>query len=90
MNAGQQVGEPPCNVDAIRQQAFDIDRQAGDIAILIAAVFDKIDDMLGQSPVGMEAVNAINCFATCALRNVALIREAGTNILDLTSEGGDA
>lgn len=81
---------PSPDLGAVRQQAFDIDRQAGDIEILIAAVFDKVDELLGNTQAGMEAINAINCFATCALRNAALIREAGTNILNLTSEGGEA
>jgi short-subunit dehydrogenase len=84
------AGEPPYDVDAIRQQAFDIDRQAGDIEILIAAVFDKIDDMVDQTPTGMATITAINCFVTCVLRNAALIREAGINILTLSSKGGEA
>jgi short-subunit dehydrogenase len=78
------------DLSAIRQQAFAIDRQAGDIEILIAAVFDKVDELLGHTPAGMEAINAINCFATCALHNAARIKVTGTNILHLTSEGGEA
>jgi hypothetical protein len=91
--ASTSAARPPFaspDLSAIRQQAFDIDHQVGDIEILIAAIFDKIDGMLDQTPAGMEAVNAINCFAICALRNAALIKVSGTNILNLTSEGGEA
>ena len=82
----------PCAPDlgAIRQQVGDIEHQAGDVAILMAAVFEKIDGMHDQTPRGLEAINAINCFATCALRNVALIKTAVDTILNLAREGGGA
>jgi hypothetical protein len=78
------------HVDGIRQRAQDINAQAGDIEILLSSIFDKLDSMADLAPAAAEAVGAINCFATCALRNVALIKEANTDILLLTSEGGAA
>lgn len=76
------------DVDAIRQQVSDLEHQAGDVEILMAAIFDKLDGMSGHTPSGLDAINAINCFATCALRNAALIKAAAGNIRTLAAEGG--
>jgi hypothetical protein len=70
MNAG--VGDTLTSdrspdIGAIRQQAFDIDHQAGDIEILIEAIFEQLDGVLDLTPAGKQAAKAINCFATCAL-----------------------
>lgn len=74
----------------IGQLAADIEAQAGDIEILLAALFDKLDALTGLAPAAADAVAAINCFATCALRNAALIGEAQANIVALVAEGGAA
>jgi hypothetical protein len=78
------------DIGAIRQQAFDIDHQVGDIEIMIEAIFEQLDEVLSLTPGSQQAVKVINCFATCALRNAALIKSAGANVLTLTSEGGAA
>ena len=70
--------------------AADIEAQAGDIEILLAALFDKLDALTDLAPAAADAVAAINCFATCALRNTALIGEGQANIAALVAEGGAA
>ena len=70
--------------------AADIEAQAGDIEILLAALFDKLDALTELAPAASDAVAAINCFATCALRNTALIGEGPANIAALVAEGGAA
>lgn len=70
--------------------AADIEAQAGDIEILLAALFDKLDALTELAPAASDSVAAINCFATCALRNAALIGEGQANIAALVAEGGAA
>ncbi len=63
----------------------DIDGQGEHIEILLAALLEKLD---GLSQVGGEPdVAVINCFATCALRNAVLMREAGEQILEHVEAG---
>jgi hypothetical protein len=76
------------SADDIRHRAHDINAQAGDIEILLNAIFGKLDGMADLAPTASEAVSVINCFATCALRNAVLIKEANADILVLASEGG--
>ena len=71
----------------IEAQEHDISAQGRDIAILLQAVFDQLDSTKQAPP---PAAAVINCFATCALRNAMLMREAAENILALASEGGAA
>lgn len=68
----------------IEAHANDIDEQARNIEILLDALFLKVDDL--NSP-DSPAVAAINCFATCALRNAVLTREASDQILELIEAG---
>ncbi|MDR7048029.1 hypothetical protein J2X54_000464 [Duganella sp. 3397] len=70
----------------IEQQAVDILSQADHADILLQALFDKLDPVDDTSP----EVAAINCFATCTARAVALMREAADNIVALVVEGGAA
>lgn len=70
----------------IEQQATDILSQADHADILLQALFDKLDPVGDTSP----EVAAINCFATCTARAVALMREAADNIFALVVEGGAA
>lgn len=71
-----------------RQRSFDIEGCAHDGIILIDALFRSIDTMVDVPSDLMETVNAINCFATCAKRNLALIVEANQAFLALTAEVG--
>lgn len=82
--------QAPNAVAAIQQLTLEIDSQVSDIEILLGAVFDKIDLMDGLTPSAAGALNAINCFTTCALRNAALVREARDQIAALVLEGGVA
>lgn len=70
----------------IESHAADVLSQAGHAAILLQALFDKLDQMGGAEP----AVAAIDCFATCAARSVELMRAAADNIVALVQEGGAA
>ena len=70
----------------IEQQAVDILYQADHADILLQALFDKLDPVGDTSP----EVAAINCFATCTARAVALMRGAADNIVALVVEGGAA
>ena len=70
----------------IEQQATDILSQADHADILLQALFDKLNPVGDTSP----EVAAINCFATCTARAVALMREAADNIVALVVEGGAA
>ena len=90
MTAGKHGAPRAPDFEAVRQQVSDTELQAGDVEILIAAVFDKLDGMSGHAPHGLEAINAINCFATCVLRNVSLMKTAAGNIRNLAAEGGAA
>ena len=56
----------------------------------MAALLDKLDALTDLAPAAADAVAAINCFATCALRNAALIGEGQANIAALVAEGGAA
>lgn len=75
-------------LSAIQQQARDIDAQAGDIEILLTAAFEKLDELPDLPAAVVTAFDAVNCFATCALRNAALITDAAKNIVALVAEGG--
>jgi hypothetical protein len=74
------------HTDKVRLHIFDVETQATDIEILIAALFDKIDEATDSGPKTLNALTSINCFATCALRNAALIKEGCEAIMGLTSE----
>ncbi|TFW13278.1 hypothetical protein E4L98_29185 [Duganella callida] len=70
----------------IEAQAVDVLTQAEHADVLLQAVFDKLDQMERSTP----AAVAINCFATCAARAVALMREAAENIIGSLKDGGAA
>jgi hypothetical protein len=70
--------------DGVRQQSHDIEGQIFDAKILIEAIFNEIDGMHDLSPAAMHRVNVINCFATCALRNLTLVAAANNNVLLMT------
>ena len=83
------VSDRPHSVDvgAIRQHVSDISAHAARLEILLLTIFEKLDDI---RPMDQAAVDAVECFATCALRNAVLIKEANADILVLASEGGAA
>lgn len=68
------------DIRAMHAQAELIETQAAHIRILLGAIFEHLDSMTGLPPAAVAAVNAINCFATCALRNATLIEEEAVSI----------
>lgn len=74
----------------IADRACDAAAQAADIAHLLQATFEKLDDLAAAGGPLASLVGAANCFATCAARNVELIREATADIIALAQEGGAA
>ena len=75
---------------AVRQHATDIGAHAARQEILLLEIFDKLDGMHPTDGQQTRAVDAIECFATCALRNAVLMREASDSIEKLTLKGGAA
>jgi hypothetical protein len=68
------------DIRAMCAQAELIETQAAHIRILLGAVFEHLDGMQDLPPAAVKAVDAINCFATCALRNATLIEEEAVAI----------
>lgn len=75
------------DIRAMHAQAELIETQAAHIRILLGAIFEHLDSMQGLPPAMAKSMDAINCFATCALRNAALIQEEAVSIY---LEGGAA
>jgi hypothetical protein len=73
---------------AIEAHAVDVLLQTEHADILLKEVFHKLDEL----DIGDEApaLAAIDCFATCTARAVALMREAADNIVALVAKGGAA
>ena len=78
------------NSAAIRQHASDISAHAARLEILLLEVFDKLDDIKPKDEATRGAVDAVECFTTCALRNGMLMRDAADQIAALVAEGGEA
>jgi hypothetical protein len=76
--------------EGVRRQSHDIEGQIFDAKILIEAIFNEIDGMHDLSPSALHRVNVINCFATCALRNLNLVAAANNNVLLMTATGDAA
>lgn len=77
----------PNQIDQIRQQVQEIETRACDVEVLLETIFEKIDGLASVGPV--KTLDAINTLTTCALRNVALIKEHYEHINALTcTEGG--
>lgn len=74
----------------IVDRACDAAGQAADIEHLLQATFEKLDDLAAAGGPLVNVVSAANCFATCAARNVELIREATADIIALAQQGGAA
>ncbi|MBJ7309932.1 hypothetical protein ACFOLJ_08260 [Rugamonas sp. CCM 8940] len=69
----------------IEALASDIDGQGEHVEILLVALLAKLDEL--RQPDGEAAVAAINCFATCAIRNAVLMREASDLVLEHVEAG---
>lgn len=78
------------NSDAIRQHASDISAHAARLEILLLETLDKLDGIKPRDEATRGAVDAVECFTTCALRNGVLMREAADHIAALVAEGGEA
>jgi hypothetical protein len=78
------------NSDAIRQHASDISAHAARLEILLLEVLDKLDGIKPRNEAMRGAVDAVECFTTCALRNGVLMRDAADQIAALVAEGGEA
>ena len=78
------------NSDAIRQHASDISAHAARLEILLLEAVDKLDGIKPRDEATRSAVDAVECFITCALRNGVLMRAAAEQIVALAAEGGAA
>lgn len=74
----------------IVSRAYDVEAQADDIGHLLQATFEKLDDLANAGGPLTTVVAAANCFVTCAVRNVELVRETAAEIIALAQEGGAA
>ena len=78
------------DIAAIAQHATDISAHAARLEILLLEVFDKLDGIEATDNATRGAVDAVECFTTCALRNGVLMRDAADLIAVLVAEGGEA
>lgn len=76
------------SVEQIRMQVHQIEARASEIEILLKTIVEKIDSAASSSAI--DALEAIDCYTTCAMRSAALVREHGEHIMALTSEKGGA
>lgn len=79
------VENQPSRIEQIWRQVQEIETRTCDIEILLETVFEKIDGLASAGPA--KTLDAINTLATCALRNVALIKEHYEHIGALTIGG---
>jgi len=75
-------------IAAIRQHASDISAHAVRLEILLLEAVDKLDGIKPKDEATRSAVDAVECFTTCALRNGVLMRDAADQIAALVAEGG--
>jgi hypothetical protein len=62
--------------DQYRAHVGDVEARARDLNVLLQAILDKLDGTNARDSEGvLSAMDAINCFTTCAQRNVALIQD---------------
>ena len=78
------------DIAAIAQHAADISEHARRLEILLLEALDKLDGIKPRDEATRGAVDAVECFTTCALRNGLLMRDAADHIAALVTEGGDA
>ena len=78
------------DIAAIAQHAADIIEHADRLEILLLEAIDKLDGIKPREEATRGAVDAVECFTTCALRNGMLMRDAADQIAALVAEGGEA
>lgn len=78
------------DIAAIVQHAADISEHAGRLEILLLEALNKLDGIKPKGAATRGAVDAVECFTTCALRNGVLMRDAADQIAALVAEGGEA
>lgn len=78
------------DIAAIAQHASDISAHAARLEILLLEAVDKLDGIKPRDEATRSAVDAVECFTTCALRNGVLMRDAAEQIVALAAEGGAA
>jgi hypothetical protein len=61
--------------DQLRQQANDIDMRVFDTVILLETMTEKLHAMGNLDPENLARANAVECFVTCAMRNVELMKQ---------------
>lgn len=83
----------PSTQVGLQQLAFDIDNRTNEVEILLGAIFDKLDGLSGLlgvigpfSGTVSEAIDAINCFASCAARGVTDIKDQNARVLAISCE----
>lgn len=77
-------------IAAVRQHSSEISAHAARLEILLLEALDKLDGIEPRGEDTRGAVDAVECFITCALRNGVLMREAADHIAALVAEGGEA
>lgn len=91
IEAASVVGERPAvDIGAIRQHASDISAHAARLDILLLTILEKLEEIRPPDQAAHAAVDAVECFTTCALRNGVLMREAASHVEVLALEGGAA
>ncbi|KAB8042580.1 hypothetical protein [Janthinobacterium aquaticum] len=75
-------------INEIEQLSNDIAAQAVDAKILLDQACIQLDDLDDSTPDVRKVASIINCFLTCAMRNVALIAEENEAVLRLTLKDG--
>jgi hypothetical protein len=76
--------DPAKGVDPLRRQAHEIESRLGNIAILLEAIFDKLDAMNCDTPEHRRLNQVIHTFANSAMESAQAIRTANQQILSLT------
>lgn len=66
-----------------RQHGHAIEAATVNIEILMQSIFDKIDQTNGASPEIMDALAAINCYAVCALTQLAEVTANRAQMMDI-------
>lgn len=89
MNATVNKKSPPAALPTFstaRQHGHEIEAAAVNLEILMQSIFEKIDQISEASPQTMEAVAAINCYATCALLQVTTLKANATQMMDIIGD----
>lgn len=66
-----------------RQHGHAIEAASANIEILMQSIFDKIDQVNDVDPQMMDALNAISCYADCAIKQLAEVNESRMQMMDI-------